>query len=225
MIRRVSTLAAAIGLVAAAGEAQGQQAAAAAVPFGAYVASAEWLHGNSGALHRDALPSYGWSLGVDRPAGLRLEAGYLRVARPTTTAKGFMAGAGWNFVRGPVTVRPGVSTLIGVAETNAASDGYDWRGLDETPYEGSEGHQGRQRYERGTTVGAGLNLAADLHLVAGLSLTGSVRQWLFSGDVLSGNRDRTLAGLGLSVRPGVVAQAIRGTPTRQISSKDKENGK
>ncbi len=223
MIRRTLPLAAALALAVATGQAQGQQAPAAAAPLGAVVASAEWLHANSGALHRDALPSYGFGLGLDRPNGLRLEAGYLRVARPATTAEGFVAGAGWNFARGPVTVRPGVSALIGVGERNGDRDGYDWQGLDETAHAGEAGHQARLSTDRGMTLGGGLGIAADLHLTSGLSLTASLRQWVFSGRELSDNRDRTLAGLGLSLRPAILVQALKGRPaTTGISANDKE---
>ena len=178
--------------------------------------SAEWLHANRGDLHRDALPSYGWSIAHDRPNGMRFELGYLRAARPTTTAKGVTGGFGLRFDRGRFSVRPGVAALVGVAETNADLGGYDWRGI-EAPNDGQDGHQGRAVYSRGTTIGGGLSLGAEYHLGAGVSLTGSVRQWLFSGPVLSSHPDRTLAGFGLSLRPGGLVQALRGQPTRPIT--------
>ena len=174
--------------------------------------SAEWLHANSGALHRNALPSYAWGIAHDRPSGLRLELGYLRAARPTSTAKGLTGGIGLKFDRGRLSLRPGIAALVGVAETIEDRDGYDWLGV-EAPNAGQEGHQERPGYARGTTVGGGLSVAGEVRLGAGVSLTGSVRQWLFSGSVLSGSRDRTLAGIGISLRPGGLVQALRGEPT------------
>lgn len=223
MFRRTLPIAAALGLALLPGRADAQHASAAPAPMGAFTVSGEWLHLNSGSLHRDALPSLGWSFGMDHARGFRLEAGYLRVARPGTTAKGFTAGAGWNFVRNRVTLRPGVSALLGVAERIGDRDGYDWQGVDGTPLEGDAGHQDRVGYQRGTTVGGSLNLAADYYLGAGMSFTASLRQWVFTGGVLSGDRDRVLAGFGLSLRPGVLVQALRGPHASQSSATQKEN--
>jgi hypothetical protein len=188
----------AVGLVAGV---EAQQASA-------YVVSAEWLHLTSGDLHRDAMPSLAWGVGMDHPSGFRLEAGYLRVARPTTTAKGFTAGAGWNVVRDRFTLRPGVSALVGVAERNDDLDGYDWQGVDDSPFEGGTGHQERMGYARGTTIGASLNLSADYHVTPGFALTASLRQWVFSSGVLGDDRDRVLAGFGLSIHPAVLLREI-----------------
>jgi hypothetical protein len=215
-----------LGLAGQAGAAEGQQRPlTASTPPATLAVSAEWLHATSGSLHRDALPSYAWGIAVDRPSGLRLEAGYLRAARPATTAKGVTGGAGFNLRFGPLTMRPTVAALLGVAERSADRDGYDWRGLDGTPESGAEGHEGRPGYERGTTVGAGLGLAADFRLINGVSLTGSVRQWTFAGPVLRGDRDRTLAGLGLSFHPITLVNALRGRPAMQVSGTDQETEK
>jgi hypothetical protein len=213
MTRRGSTAGVLLGLIALAGQAQAQQRTlTASAPPPALAVSAEWLHATSGSLHRDALPSYAWGIALDRAGGLRLEAGYLRAARPATTAKGVTGGVGFNLQFGRLTMRPTVAALLGVAEHNADRDGYDWRGLDDTPHSGKVGHQDRAGYGRGTTIGAGVGLTADLQMLNGLSLTGSVRQWSFSGPVLSGDRDRTLAGFGLSVRPVVLVHAVRSRP-------------
>ena len=213
MSRRALPLLVALGLIGSTAKAQGQQA---------LTLSAEWLHANSGALRRAALPSYAWGIALDRPGGVRLEAGYLRAVRPTTTAKGMTGGVGLTLADGRVTLRPGVAGLVGVAENNGDRDGYDWTGVDDTPLGGEEGHQDRPVYERGTIVGGGISLAADVRLLAGLSLTGSVRQWVFSGGVLRGDRGRTLAGLGISLRPAVLVQALQGRPAASIGAQDKE---
>src|SRR4051812_27109540 len=134
-------------LLAMAGSAQAQHPVRPAAPvWQTLTVSAEWLHANSGPLHRDALPSYSWSIAHDRPNGLRLELGYLRAARPTTTAKGLTAGVGLRFDDGRLSVRPGVAALVGVAENNADRDGYDWQGVGDAD---QEGHQARLVYARG----------------------------------------------------------------------------
>ena len=214
-----------VGLLAMAGSAQAQRPVRPASPaWETLTVSAEWLHANSGPLHRDALPSYGWSIAHERPNGLRLELGYLRAARSTTTAKGVTGGVGLRFDHGRLSVRPGIAALVGTAETNGDRDGYDWRGVDDANL---EGHQARLVYARGTTVGGGASIGADLRLGAGVSLIGSVRQWVFSGSVLSANRGRTLAGIGLSLNPGGLFRALRGgsTSATTISATTQETEK
>jgi hypothetical protein len=76
-----------------------------------------------------------------------------------------------------------------------------------------EGHQARFVYARGTTVGGGVGVGAEFRLGAGVSLTGSVRQWAFSGSVLSGNRGRTLIGIGLALNPSGLFHTLRGQST------------
>jgi hypothetical protein len=208
---KAAPIVALVGLLAMAGSAQAQHPVRPASPaWQTLTVSAEWLHANSSPLHRDALPSYGWSIAHDRPNGLRLELGYLRAARPTTTAKGVTGGVGLRFDHGRLSVRPGIAALVGTAEMNGDRDGYDWRGVDDA---NQEGHQARFVYARGTTVGGGVGVGAELRLGAGVSLTGSVRQWVFSGSQLSGNRGRTLAGIGLSLNRGGLFHALRGEPT------------
>jgi hypothetical protein len=212
---KAALIVALVGLLAMAGSAQAQHPVRPAAPdWETLTVSAEWLQANSGPLHRDALPSYGWSIAHDRPNGLRLELGYLRAARPTTTAKGVTAGAGLRFDHGRFSVRPGIAALVGVAETNADRDGYDWRGVGDPD---QEGHQARFVYARGTTVGGGIGVGAEFRLGAGVSLTGSLRQWVFSGSVLSGNRGRTLTGIGLSLNPSGLFRALCGQSTSATS--------
>jgi hypothetical protein len=222
---KAAPLVALVGLLAMAGSAQAQHPVRQAAPaWETLTVSAEWLHANSGPLHRDALPSYGWSIAHDRPNGLRLELGYLRAARPTTTAKGVTAGVGLRFDHGRFSVRPGIAALVGIAETNGDRDGYDWRDVDDVD---QEGHQARLVYARGTTVGGGVGVGAEFRLGAGVSLTGSVRQWVFSGSELSGKRGRTLAGVGLSLNPSGLFHALRGesTPATAISATTQETEK
>ena len=222
---KAALIVALVGLLGRAGSAQAQQPVRPPAPaWETLTVSAEWLHANSGALHRDALPSYAWSIAHDRPNGLRLELGYLRAARPTTTAKGVTAGVGLRFDHGRFSVRPGIAALVGIAETNGDRDGYDWRSVGDAD---QEGHQARLVYARGTTVGGGVGVGAEFRLGAGVSLTGSVRQWLFSGSVLSANRGRTLAGIGLSLNPSGLFHALRGpfTSATTISATSQETEK
>jgi hypothetical protein len=182
--------------------------------FAEYALTAEWLQLGGGGLNRDALPSYEWSLSREiGHQGLRIEVGYLRAARPTTTAKGVSAGIALSKTRGRFTLRPSIAALAGVAETVADSDGYHWRaegGVSEGGYpDGETGYQGRARYTRGTTIGGGLSLAAEARLIAGLSVVGSTRYWVFSGNVLRSDRTRLLAGFGLAVRPADFVAAFR----------------
>lgn len=161
---------------------------------------AEWLQANAGSIHRGALPSL--ALTVARTAhggvlnGFAVEGGWLRAARPTTTAEGVTLGLARAITAGPVTLRPGVAVLAGRAVSTADSGGYDWRGI-APPYLGQTGYQDRPRLTRGGTVGAGLQLGADVALGRGVHLTGSVRRWQFSGDVVRPNGSPLLAGVGL----------------------------
>jgi hypothetical protein len=228
MIRWIhSAVLAASAVVLGPGAARAQEATGPqAYRFAEYALTAEWLHLGAGGLHRDALPSYAWGLSREiGHRGLRVELGYLRAARATSTAKGLSAGLALSRTRGRLTVRPGVAMLAGVAETVADSGGYDWRaegGVSEGGYEdGQVGYESRLRYTRGTTIGGGLSLAADARLVAGLSVTGSTRYWLFTGDVLRADRTRLLAGFGISLRPAeLVARFRRNRPSTLVATTD-----
>jgi hypothetical protein len=99
--------------------------------------------------------------------------------------------------------------LVGSAEASIDRGGYSWRGIDSV-YQNQTGHQGRPLDANGTTVGGGLSLSAEYPLVGGLSLSASVRQWLFSGSILRAGRSPTLAGFGLSIHPNETLTALRG---------------
>jgi hypothetical protein len=172
--------------------------------------TAEWLQLNGGEMYRDGSPSTAWGIAHDFRTGLRFELGYLRVARNESSAKGATAGVSFPLSYRRVTVRPGVTLLAGTAQASRDSGGYYY-----TTPSGQPGYQPRMRYTRGTTVGALASLVAELRLTAGISATASIRQAGFSGDVLYDDRYRTLAGFGLSVRPGSLLQALhlRGAST------------
>jgi hypothetical protein len=179
-----------------------QQAASGSVgPISAI--SADWMHVNDGAMRRDGSQSAAWSLAHDFGSRLRFELGYLRAAREESSAKGATAGISFPMSFHRVTIRPGATLLAGVAQASRDSGGYYY-----TNSGGQTSYQPRMRYTRGSTVGAIASLGAEFRLTAGFSATATIRQAGFSGDVLDGDRLRTLAGFGLSVRPGHLLQAL-----------------
>jgi len=165
--------------------------------------SADWLHLNGGRMDRDGSQSTAWSLAHDFDNSLRFELGYLRVARNESSAKGATAGVSIPISYNRLTVRPGVMLLAGTAQATRDSGGYYF-----TTPTGQTGYQPSMRYSRGTTIGAIASISAEIRLTAGVSATASIRQAGFSGDVLSDDRFRTLAGFGLTVRPGSLLQAL-----------------
>jgi hypothetical protein len=167
----------------------------------------EWLHVGGEALNRDASQSFALILSHDRPNGLRLELGYLRAARAVTNAEGLTAGLSLPVKAGRLTVRPGLSMLVGAAEAAVDRGGYNWA---DSATQSQTGYQNRPLDANGTTVGAGLSLGAEVRLGAGVSLAASARQWLFSGTVLRTDRAPTLLGLGLSVHPNDILTSLRG---------------
>jgi hypothetical protein len=199
------TLAAAV-LLPAPVRAQEPAAARHPVPVLSSV-SGEWLQVGGGALNRDASPSFALSFAHDRPNGLRFTLGYLRAARARTAAEGLTAGLSLPVRTGRLTVRPGLSMLVGAAEAAVDRGGYNWA---DSASQTQSGYQARPLDANGTTLGAGLDLGAEVRLVAGVSVAASVRQWLFSGSVLRGDRAATLAGFGLSLHPNEMLSALRG---------------
>ena len=196
-------------LLALAAPARAQKAASGS--FGPISAvSADWLHLNGGEMYRNGSPSTAWGVAHDFRSNLRFELGYLRVARNESSAKGATAGVSIPISYHRLTVRPGVMLLAGTAQATRDSGGYYF-----TTPTGQTGYQPSMRYSRGTTIGAIASLSAEIRLTAGVSATASIRQAGFSGDVLYDARFRTLAGFGLTVRPGSLLQALhlRRAPT------------
>ncbi|MEA2724863.1 MAG: hypothetical protein QOH59_2634 [Gemmatimonadales bacterium] len=169
----------------------------------------EWLHAGGEALNRDASQSFALIFAHDRPSGLRFELGYLRAARAVTNAEGVTAGLSLPLQAGRLTVRPGFSMLLGAAEAGVDRGGYNWA---DSTGQIHTGYQGRPLDANGTALGAGFSLGAEVRLLAGISLAGSVRQWLFAGSVLRGDRATTLLGFGLAVHPTDVIRTLRRRP-------------
>jgi hypothetical protein len=180
---------------------------------------AQYLHVGSGPISRRASRSLGATLGFDlaRSSGTgvswRAEGGWMRVARENSTAQGATLGAsvgvpvGRGARRGDarLTLRPGVAALLGWEEAQGETPLYDWRGLPATGYAGQTGTQGYRQPARANAAGGGVSLGAELRVSRGLSVTGSVREWLFAGDVIRADRSSTLGGLGLAIRPAAFA--------------------
>jgi hypothetical protein len=183
-----------------------------------WTVAAEYLHVGAAPIQRRAEPSMTVTLGRAFGAGhpsraLRVEAGWLRASRVSTQAQGVTLGTSVGIPVGrhdasdgragaaALTFRPGVAVLAGWAEAQTMSPTYSWRGVPNTEYAGQTGTAVAWRPVRGRTTGAGVTLAADLRLSPATALTGAVQQWAFTGPVIRPNRQATLAGVGLTVRP------------------------
>ena len=177
----------------------------------------------AGPIRRQAPASMSLTLGRDLGTGperraWRAEAGWMRAARRATTAEGVTLGlslalpwggeaAGGDGSR--FTLRPGVALMAGWARAQDSAAFYDWLGQPGTPYADSSGTQTTPTPARGHTAGAGLSLAAEWRIARGVGVTGSLRQWAFGGSVIRPNRHATLAGVGLALRPAVLAADTR----------------
>ncbi len=178
------------------------------------ILSGEYAHLGAGPLHRNAGLSKDASVGYDLHAaaprvssGPRLELGWLRAARPAATAQGATAGLSYGIAvphtDERLTLRPGLAVLGGWSESQGGDWYYDWRGLAGTSFAGQTGTVERPHPVRSSAFGVGAALGAAFRLGAGTSVTGSVRPWHFSGTAAAPlARVTTLAGVGLSVRPG-----------------------
>lgn len=186
----------------------------------------DYLHLGAAPIGRRAEPSMDVTLGRalgpgDPTRATRVEAGWLRASRVTTQAQGVTLGMSFGVplgrraaeerpAHGPaLTLRPGAAVLAGWAEAQDSTAFYAWRGLPNTAYAGQTGTAVAWRPVRGRTTGAGLSLGADLRLTRAVAITGSVRQWAFTGPVIRPNRHATLAGLGVAVRPRTLAADVR----------------
>lgn len=184
---------------------------------------ADWLHAGAAPLVRDAAPGAGLVAGREfgdaaRVAGgatWRVEAGWQRVARRPTTAKGATVALSRGFVVGRraddlagagalpwLVVRPGVAAMVGRAESQAADPLYAWRGLPGTAWAGTSGTERVPVARRTGTVGAAATLALELPLTGGLALGGSLSGWRWNAaEVLGASRSLAVGGVGLVVRP------------------------
>lgn len=180
-----------------------------------WTVDAQYLHVGAAPIRRHAGASMGLTiaraLGSRDPArALQLEGGWLRASRVQTQVQGVTLGLSAGLpVGSSLTVRPGAAMLAGWAEAQDVTSAYDWRGMPNTADVGQSGTEQFLRPVRGRAAGAGASLGADLRLASGVSIVGSVREWMFTGAVIRPNRHATLAGVGVAVRPRAVAAGAR----------------
>jgi hypothetical protein len=160
------------------------------------VLGGDWLQANALPLDCDAVHSGSVSLSLRRRRW-GVEAGFLRVARTLSTVQGGTISAGPLLHWGPVLFFPTVGVLGGKAEASRDSTGYDFVGTG-----GVVGHQPRYTYSSAGTAGGNLALTVEAPLFRALGVRAVASQWYFSGAPLEGDRERFLAGAGLSLRVG-----------------------
>ena len=178
--------------------------------------SSEWLQLNTRSMDRDGSPSSATTIGHDVGNNVRFELGYLRAARNESSAKGITAGLSIPVSYRRLTLRPGASVLAGTAQTSRDAGGYFYT----SPATGQAAYQPRMLYSRGSTLGAIATLGAEFRIGAGVSATASIREATFSGTVLQNDRARTLAGFGLSLRPGSLLEALHLRSNASASNSD-----
>jgi hypothetical protein len=179
---------------------------------------AQYLHLGPDGTSRDATPSLAFTLARRIEVGpgaramdWRAEAGWLRGVRGGVTAQGITLGlsAGVRTPASRLTLRPGLALLAGWAASQDSSSLYDWRGLPETPQDGTTGTQSALSTMRTRTLGAGVALGAELRVSRALALSASIRHWRFGGRAAAADRDMTLGGIGVLVNPGELARGAR----------------
>jgi hypothetical protein len=160
------------------------------------VLGGDWLQANALPLDRDAVHSGSVNLSLRRHSW-GVEAGFLRIARTLSTIQGGTISAGPLLHWGPILFFPTVGGLVGKAEASRDSTGYDFVGTG-----GVVGHQPRYTYSSAGTAGGNLALTVEAPLFRALGVRAVASQWYFSGAPLEGDRERFLAGVGLSLRVG-----------------------
>jgi hypothetical protein len=191
-----------------------------AAPAGAQVSSsgsasgsirAEWLQANALPFTRNAAPSASAALEFRRPSW-SIEMGWLRVARALSTVQGGFVGVTRPIRFADVVLLPGLAVFGGVAEASRDSTGYDFVGG--TPP--VQGRQPRYDFSQSGAAGGGVTLAFEYPARSKVSVRASGAQWYFTGKPLTGDRNRTVAGLGLVVRFSLASRAAL-MPTKKIT--------
>ncbi|MFI5312429.1 MAG: hypothetical protein ACHQQ3_14420 [Gemmatimonadales bacterium] len=142
------------------------------------------------------------------------EVGWLRVARSLSTVQGGFVTVSHPLRWGDVTVLPGLGAFGGSAEASRDTTGYNWVGASPTDV----GHVPRYDHSRAASFGGGVSLGIEYPARSLVALRASVSHWAFSGQPLTGDRQRTLAGAGLTVRFGTSLAARR--PTVRSGAQD-----
>ena len=199
-----------LGLHALAGPARAQ---APTSPTAAVSIRADWLQANAMPLGRSALPSA--SVALERPwQDWSFEIGWLRAARALSTVQGGFVSASWPLWWGDALFLPGLGAFGGSSEASRDTTGYNWVVTSAT----DAGHVARYDHSRALTFGAGALLAFEYPARSPVGFRASVAQWMFSGQPLTGDRQRLLVGAGIAVRFGGERAAPRAparTPARE----------
>lgn len=161
------------------------------------VIDGDWLQANALPLDRQTLHSVDGGLSF-RLGAWSADLGWLRVARDLSTVQGGTLSLGLLLPWHGVLFTPTIAGLGGRAQRSVDSTGYDY--VD--PRTGTTGHTPRYSYSSASTIGGSIGLAIEVPIYRAIAFRGLVSQWYFSGDPLDGDRARTLAGAGLSVRVG-----------------------
>jgi hypothetical protein len=158
---------------------------------------ADWLQAGALPLHRDALHSIDAAIEFRRTSW-SAEAGYLRAARTLSTVHGGYLAVSKTFRNGDLTILPGIGILGGYAKVSLDTSGYEYTqaGTGGTVV---TGHQPRYTYSSALTIGAGAMLALEYSVSSMVNLRGSVAEWVFSGTPMEPDRQRLLAGVGVSL--------------------------
>jgi hypothetical protein len=175
------------------------QAPAPALPTGRFdtgiVVGGDWLQGNALPLNRESMHSVDFGVSLRRQTWA-VEAGWLRIARDFSTVQGVYVSGGPQVHWGRALFIPSLGVLGGESYRSVDSTGYDF------VVGGVTGHQTRYSYSDGFSVGASVGLAAEVAVYRAIGVRALVSEWFFSGEPLSGDRARTVLGVGLSLRVG-----------------------
>jgi hypothetical protein len=158
------------------------------------ILGADWLQANALPLNRTGVaPSIGGDISW-RPGDWAVTAGFLRIARDTSTVQGGTLSFGRVIHAGPIRFIPAVSGFGGEAYVSSDSTGYNYVS------NGTTGHVARYSYSDGIVYGggAGLTIELPLYRIIGLRAVGS--WWYFGGDPVAVDRTRTVVGAGLTLR-------------------------
>ena len=174
----------------------------------------DWLQATALPLDRSALHSGSVAL-QKRVQDWTLEAGWLRVARSLSTVQGGFAAISRPLLWRDALVLPGLGVFGGGAEASRDTTGYNWVGASPTDV----GHVPRYSHSRAASFGGGVTLGAEYPARTKVAFRAAVSHWVFSSQPLTGDRQRTLAGIGLAVRFGSGAAATR-PPVRSGREED-----
>jgi len=177
-----------------ASRAVGQIPAPAAGPRDAIVVGADWLQATALPLGRNTVQSSGADVAWRRGTW-SLSAGWLRIARTLSTVEGGTLSAGRLVHVGRVLLVPAVSVLGGSSYESRDTTGYDW-----TNAQGATGHVPRYSYSTAATIGGGIGLTLEIPVYRWIGVRAVGSEWAFSGNPVSEDRTRGVAGVGLSLR-------------------------